>query len=626
MATQTPTTATAPLGSTARTNQLLSESSKQTGVPATTFNIDTPSQVSANVSKGLSTPANPGGNPLDAPGATPTAQPGKNLDGTAVGSNPVQPSPQNPLPPATTQTNQTGTNTQSSQELSPTDQVPQALADQVGQAQSATDLIAQQHKQALADLTKSGVTPPSSAGSASAGIQTALNAQPQPQQEPETPAAVTSFFDPTNPVITDQMQALQDIISPPAQRQSLVDAMSQLKTDQSSLSGLKTDLMNIKRVMAGSQQDIMDEVTKAGGTISQSLLDNMTIARNRALVTQSQLLTDQVQTAQDAVATDTTLVGDEKQMAAQEFTQRMSLVNFMQTNYDNQMNAAKQSIDTLLKTPGGLAAYASDPVQAARAEQVMGYAPGTIAQLNTASQQATALDTELKQAQLANTQANTAKTNADLSTQIPGTPSYNANQDKLEQQYRTVLLKEASNRSGDLGIQNNKVSQAIHLTALLNQYKDAKGNYNVPTAQYAELAMGLASLISPSGSAESDRQAIMSKTASGDLKGAIQYITGTPQNGNTQAIIKNLADSIDRQGSTAEDLRNEQVNFLQGLVPTGLDQSRVDALNANSLPSYATYKSTGKVGGTTDNIPKLLAPTDIPTGYYQASDGLLYKK
>lgn len=182
--------------------------------------------------------------------------------------------------------------------------------------------------------------------------------------------------------------------------------------------------------------------------------------------------------------------------------------------------------------------------------------------------------------------ASAAKTQLETQQLKNGTTS-SKQQNALEQQYRQVLLKEVSNRSGGVGLQDAKVNQAIHLKALLDQYKDKNGNYNVPESQYAELAMGLAGLISGTNAvSESAREAIMQKTASGDFKGAITYITGTPQKGTTQAIIKNLADSIDRQGSVAEDLRDQGVKFLKGLAPTELDQSRLDALNKESLASY----------------------------------------
>ncbi len=155
------------------------------------------------------------------------------------------------------------------------------------------------------------------------------------------------------------------------------------------------------------------------------------------------------------------------------------------------------------------------------------------------------------------------------------------NQQNLEQQYRQVLTKEFSARTGSLGIENAKVAQGNHLNSMFMQYYDPKtGNYNIPTAQYAELAIGLANMISPTGqSSDSDRAEIKSKTAAGDIKGAIQYITGEPQNGNTQAIIKNLVDSVDRQAETATRNREAALGDMKALAPTGLDPARVDALN-----------------------------------------------
>lgn len=165
--------------------------------------------------------------------------------------------------------------------------------------------------------------------------------------------------------------------------------------------------------------------------------------------------------------------------------------------------------------------------------------------------------------------------------------SSSGNQSKLEQQYRTVLLKELSNRSGGLGLQDAKVNQAIHLKALVEQYKDDKGNYNIPQVQYAELAMGLASLLSGTNTvSDSARESITQKTLSGDINGAISYITGAPQTGSTQDTFKNLIDSIDRQGMVAEDLRDSYVGTLHGFAPTDLEPSRVQALEKNTLPSY----------------------------------------
>ncbi len=190
-------------------------------------------------------------------------------------------------------------------------------------------------------------------------------------------------------------------------------------------------------------------------------------------------------------------------------------------------------------------------------------------------------------------------------------------QQKLEQQYRQVLSKEFSSRTGSLGIENAKVNQANHLNSLLTQYYDPKtGNYNVPTAQYAELVLGLANLISPSGSTDAaDRSALMSKTASGDIKGAIQYITGVPQNGNTQAIIKNLVDSVDRQAETAVQNREAALQNMRDQAPTDLSQDRIDKLNKSTeMIGYTGQDRVSKTNvdayikanpGEAENVAKL---------------------
>ncbi len=158
-------------------------------------------------------------------------------------------------------------------------------------------------------------------------------------------------------------------------------------------------------------------------------------------------------------------------------------------------------------------------------------------------------------------------------------------QQKLEQQYRQVLTKENSARSGSIGIENAKVNQANHLNSLVTQYYDPKtGNYNVPQSQYSELVLGLASLVANNGNtSEGERASIQAKTLAGDVNGLAQYLSGSPKNGNTQEIIKNLVDSIDRQAETAIRNRESALDTLRSQVPTDLEPSRVAALNKSTI-------------------------------------------
>lgn len=148
---------------------------------------------------------------------------------------------------------------------------------------------------------------------------------------------------------------------------------------------------------------------------------------------------------------------------------------------------------------------------------------------------------------------------------------YNTHQDQLENQFAENISATKS-RSGGYGQQDQKVDQAIHLRSLANQYYDPKtGNYNVPLAQYKEMVLGLANLVSAGGSADVEtRKDLESATSYSQLNKYVQTFTGKPQTGNTQAVIKNLIDSTDRQGAVAQNLRDNylsQVQPSQSLAP-----------------------------------------------------------
>lgn len=209
-------------------------------------------------------------------------------------------------------------------------------------------------------------------------------------------------------------------------------------------------------------------------------------------------------------------------------------------------------------------------------------------------------------ASAAASRASANKSNLEASQLVSGGTNDKIQQ-KLEQEYRSILAKEVSSRSGTVGTEDAKVAQANHLSSLLNQYYDPKtGNYNVPKAQYGELVLGLAGMLSKTGTpTDSQTENINQRTAKGDINGAISYITGTPVNGSTQAVIKNLADSIQRQAQTAEQNREAGLKVLRGLKPTDLADDRAKALEANTLVPYT------KIKGITDPQIKAMYTPDI---------------
>jgi hypothetical protein len=178
--------------------------------------------------------------------------------------------------------------------------------------------------------------------------------------------------------------------------------------------------------------------------------------------------------------------------------------------------------------------------------------------------------------------------------------------DQAEQEYASSI-NAMKGRSGGFGLQDQKVDQAIHLRQMINQsYDPQTGNYNVKAGNYPELVMGLANLMSPTGTADAEtRKNLESMTASGKLNQAIQYITGQPQVGNTQAVIKSLVDSIDRQGQTSQTLRDNYVSQVQ--PPSILPPDRAARIfNQGRGSNYVDYLPGGvqsKLGPIPANTP-----------------------
>ena len=189
------------------------------------------------------------------------------------------------------------------------------------------------------------------------------------------------------------------------------------------------------------------------------------------------------------------------------------------------------------------------------------------------------------------------------------TPVKATDQNTLEQEYRTVLARGLSSRSGGLGLEDAKVQQANHLQTIFEQNYDPKtGDYNISRVQMNELALGLARLTSPGGVAGEDMmKEFEQRTAKGDLAGAVSYITGQNVPANTQSLTHMLKDSIERQGKTAETNREGEMAYLRGLAPTELEEPRRKALEATSLNAL---RQSRVIQNTATGERKLQTSTD----------------
>lgn len=226
----------------------------------------------------------------------------------------------------------------------------------------------------------SGAVPPAGAGAAGAAVNEQIKKNTPPSPAATTTPNIENFFA-TNPTVQQQTQELMDFLSPPAQQQAFLDEAAKIKADKDILAGLNLQDMNIENIKAGTSDDIRKEIQATGGMGTESQIMALTAARNNLLIKDQNILRQKMAFQQNLINNEVSLLADEKQLAAQQFSQRSAVYQMVQKNQQDIINANKESIKTLISLPGGLAMYANNFEQSSYADQIMGFAPGTIDQL-----------------------------------------------------------------------------------------------------------------------------------------------------------------------------------------------------------------------------------------------------
>lgn len=222
------------------------------------------------------------------------------------------------------------------------------------------------------------------------------------------------------------------------------------------------------------------------------------------------------------------------------------------------------------------------------------------------------------------------KSNKDLQMSI----HEQGRQDKLEKDAREWVDNLSKARNGEIGVQNGKVDQARHLLQLFKQSEDT--GQPLSNSQYGELAIGAANLVAGGAQNVSDhtRQMIMQSTAEGDLNKALTYAGFSPTTlgGSTNSVLKNLKETVIRQGMEAENQRDKFINDQKKFIPSGLDpakaQKLVDANFGNSIKEFlpkpkAALPNAGAVPVVTDQQTYDRLPSGAS---YQDANGKTYRK
>src|SRR5262249_2422778 len=111
---------------------------------------------------------------------------------------------------------------------------------------------------------------------------------------------------------------------------------------------------------------------------------------------------------------------------------------------------------------------------------------------------------------------------------------------------------------------------------LHDRYDPKSQTYNLSPNQYTELALNVAQLMSPTGNIGVQLvDELQQPTMKGNLGKMLTFVTGTPFNGTTQEVAKQLYNTVQRQGQVAVDNRDQELGaLLNSVTPTDLEDAR----------------------------------------------------
>ena len=308
---------------------------------------------------------------------------------------------------------------------------------------------------------QSGMPAPTSAGEARSAVSSFL--------PPPTPYSSVDTLLQQDPGFQGIIQTFQEYMNPKNQRESLVSEYSKMIKD-SGIQNIDAELLDMKNIIDGSEDDIRTEITKAGGFATESQVQAMTNSRNKQLIKNYNTLLETRNQKEQYINTLIGLSAQDRQAADQRFDRMMNfgfqiqnMQNQMRQNAQNQFNriADKVGFDGLAQMAQG------DPYYTALIENVMGLGIGGLQPLarqaeqeRATQQQQTNLDMENIRNQMANRDAQTAidwaklgletkKFNADNTTSAISASTAGSQIDLLDKSLKNALnLAGASGPSG----------------------------------------------------------------------------------------------------------------------------------------------------------------------------------
>lgn len=231
--------------------------------------------------------------------------------------------------------------------------------------------------------TASGAGIPKTAGEAAGTIRNTL---PSAQDEV---SPLTGIVD-TDSTFDSIFTQYDKFFSPMKQKQSLLDEYKSLESTLG-ITSMNAELLNSKRIIEGTEDDIRSEVQAVNGFATESQVLALSNARNKSLIKNYNYLLEARDSAKTQLSTMMNLSIKDREIAQSEFDTKMNfgfkVAEFKQKAIDN----SREVYNNQIKLMGADGLYNSlvatgDPSTISVVEKTMGYTPGS---LKIAAEQAT---------------------------------------------------------------------------------------------------------------------------------------------------------------------------------------------------------------------------------------------
>lgn len=230
-------------------------------------------------------------------------------------------------------------------------------------------------QQGLSAARATGVSAPAQQGTARAMVSSFTPVEPDTN-------TVDALFE-TDPVWQSISQEVQDYLSPPKQKETLMKEYERLYAE-SGLEGLDQEIIDAESIIDGTEDDIRNEVQMAGGFATDSQVQAMALARNKTLLKRYNSLVAARTQTQNRLDTMINLSKEDRRIAEDRTINRLNMMfklgDFRQQAIGN-IKEAFNSMVAKVGYAGAYQAYATNPRQLSFIENVMGLGPGGLQSL-----------------------------------------------------------------------------------------------------------------------------------------------------------------------------------------------------------------------------------------------------